>query len=168
MREVKIKFQENINGLRFLHADRRSLWEYFSMSVITQWQILNHFEMSHIDLFLIYGWLTEGKTIVLKWLPPVLSIWWLTFISKWWWLSLQNDDCCLFEMTMVFSSKWWMILTSRWWWLSLRKIDGFPFDMKMMLFERWDWMPSADFETTVIFLVIEERCCVRSRLLSKG
>ena len=36
MREVKIKFQENINGLRFLHADRRSLWEYFSMSVITQ------------------------------------------------------------------------------------------------------------------------------------
>jgi len=36
MREVKIKFQENINGLRFLHADRRSLWEYFSMSVVSK------------------------------------------------------------------------------------------------------------------------------------
>ena len=35
MREVKIEFQENNNGLRFF-ADRRSLWEYFSMSVITQ------------------------------------------------------------------------------------------------------------------------------------
>ena len=31
-----------------------------------------------------------------------------------------------------------------------------------------DWMPSVDFEMTVIFLVIEERCCVRSCLLSKG
>ena len=29
-------------------------------------------------------------------------------------------------------------------------------------------MPSAAFETTVIFLVIEERCCVQSCLLSKG
>ena len=29
-------------------------------------------------------------------------------------------------------------------------------------------MPSAAFETTVIFLVIEERCCVRSCLYSKG
>ena len=101
------------------------------MRVITQWQILNHFEMSHIDLFLIYGWLMEGKTIVLKWLPPVLSIWWLTVFSKWCWLSLRNDDCCLFEMTMVFSLKWWMdchfemmmTFSSKDWWLSLRYED---------------------------------------------
>ena len=33
MGEVKIEFQENNNGLRFFCADRRSLWEYFSMSV---------------------------------------------------------------------------------------------------------------------------------------
>jgi hypothetical protein len=35
MGEVKIEFQENNNGLHF-HADRRSLWEYFSMSVISE------------------------------------------------------------------------------------------------------------------------------------
>ena len=35
MREVKIEFQENNNGLRFC-ADRRSLWGYFSMSVISK------------------------------------------------------------------------------------------------------------------------------------
>ena len=91
----------------------------------------------------------------------------------------------LFEMTMALSSKWWidrlfemtmvslrndgLPVTSRWlmmfsskvWWLSLRYEDD-------VLFERWDWMPSAAFETTVIFLVIEERCCVRSCLYSKG
>ena len=81
--------------------------------------------------------------------------------SKWWLLSFRNDEDCRFEMMDCLSLR-------DDWWLSLRKIDGFPFDMKMMLFERWDWMPSADFETTVIFLVIEEICCVRSRLLSKG
>ena len=36
MGEVKIEFQENNNGLRFFRAGRRSLWEYFSMSVITK------------------------------------------------------------------------------------------------------------------------------------
>ena len=35
MGEVKIEFQENNNGLLFC-ADRRSLWGYFSMSVITK------------------------------------------------------------------------------------------------------------------------------------
>ena len=54
-----------------------------------------------------------------------------------------------------------MILSSKDRWLSLRYEDD-------ALFERWDWMPSAAFEMTVIFLVIEERCCVRSCLLSKG
>ena len=35
LREVSIEFQENNNGLLFC-ADRRSLWGYFSMSVITK------------------------------------------------------------------------------------------------------------------------------------
>ena len=35
MGEVKIEFQENNNGLLFC-ADRRSLWGYFSMSVISK------------------------------------------------------------------------------------------------------------------------------------
>ena len=36
MRQVKIEFQENNNGLRFFCADHHSLWEYFSMSVVSK------------------------------------------------------------------------------------------------------------------------------------
>ena len=80
----------------------------------------------------------EGKTIVLKWLPPVLSIWWLTVFSKCWWLSLRDDDRWLFEMTRTVASKWWIdchfemiddslfvrliAFSSTWRWCSLREM----------------------------------------------
>ena len=68
-------------------------------------------------------------------------------------LSLRNDG-------LPVTSRWLMMFSSKVWWLSLRYEDD-------VLFERWDWMPSAAFEMTIIFLIIEERCCVRSCLYSK-
>ena len=83
--------------------------------------------------------------------------------SKWW-------IARLFEMTMVFSSKWLMLY-------HFVMIDDTLFKrlMAFLLIWRWCslwekriWGPLFTFEMTVISLIIEERCCVRSCLLSKG
>ena len=87
---------------------------------------------------------------------PVLSLRndGLAVCSKWRWPSLRNDG-------LPVTSRWLMMFSSKVWWLSLRYEDD-------VLFERWDWMPSAAFEMTIIFLVIKEWYCVRSCLYSKG
>ena len=86
---------------------------------------------------------------------PVLSLRndGLAVCSKWRWPSLRNAG-------LPVTSRWLMMFSSKVWWLSLRYEDD-------ALFERCDWMPSAAFEMTIIFLIIEERCCVRSCLYSK-
>ena len=64
------------------------------------------------------------------------------------WLSFRNDDGSLFEM--MIDCHFEMMDDT----LFERLMASFRYEDDA-LFERWDWMPSAAFETTVIFLVIE-------------
>ena len=92
----------------------------------------------------------------------------------------------LFEMMMALSSKWWigrlfemtMVISSKWWMnCHFEMIDDTLFERLMAFPSIWRWRslreeriwgPLFTFEMTVISLIIEERCCVRSCLLSKG
>ena len=153
MGEAKIEFQENNNGLRFY---AQTIVPYGNIFLWVSFRNESHRLI--FDLWVINGRQNYRFEMIapcpFDMMADSLFEMMMAIFSKWRGLSFRNDG-------LTVTSRWLMILSSKDWWLSLRHEDD-------ALFERWDWMPSAAFETTVIFLVIEERCCVRACLLSKG
>ena len=72
----------------------------------------------------------------------------MAITSKWRWQSLWNDDRCLFEMTIAFSSKWWIACR-------FEMIDDSLFERLMAFSSTWRWCSLRE-------MGLDALCCFRN------